>query len=155
MNGKIEQVPSVLSTISSGVFVSISKNDSIIARSGDLFTTLSLPEAIRSFTKVIMCPTHRGKLSTEDFDGAELSVTIAKPVEGISIPGADMGIYIRLGKKVGLLLPGELAELSPQRRMEVACLQAGIFSKGWNTPEADVHFFTVQVFSGTLPSLKK
>ena len=144
------KIPAKLKKISSGVFITLSRSDSIIARVGDLFTTLNLPDAVRQFSAILLSPDPTNRTTRQELDGCELSVCIAKPVEGILTPAPDMGIYIKLGEKVGLLFPGEGAELSPKRRMENACLQAGISSKSWCVPETNVHFFTLKVFSGVL-----
>ena len=79
-----------------------------------------------------------------------LIVGVAQPLNDISLPTADMGIYIRQDMKVSITLPGQDAEYPSQQRLERACLNCGLFSKSWCNPETDLHFFTVQSFSGEI-----
>lgn len=144
-----------LQSLSVGVFLSISNEDSVIARVGDLFNTAGLPNAIKKFASLLILPSPMGNPRPSDVKDAKLSVCIAQPIEGISAPTPDMGIYVKLGNRVGLLLPGEGSNLPPKRRMELACLQAGIPSKSWCIPETYIHFFTVQMFSGNLSDRKR
>ncbi len=149
--GKPEpEIPTPLERISGGVFISVSDGDSTIARVGELFTNMSLPDAVRRFASMLLLPVRMCKLSRGGLCGFILSVCVAEPVDDVSVPGPEVGIYVRRGANVGVLLPGEASDMSPQARLERACLQAGMFSKSWRSPETDVHFFRVTVFSDTL-----
>jgi len=143
--------PRKLHGVSSGVFISVSRGDTIIAQTGDLFTTMSLAQAVKKFATLLVSANPMGRFYSKNLRGAKLSICIADPVDGISEPTSDMGVYVRLGEKIGVLLPGEGADIKPKRRMELACLRAGIPTKNLSVSGADVHFFTVRVFSGMLP----
>jgi AmmeMemoRadiSam system protein B len=147
VGGTEPAVPEYLKSAKGGVFISITKKDSVIARVGDLFNGLPLAEAVKSFSTLLMAPNRFNKIDRAALGGAVLTISIADPVEGINLPQPDMGIYIRLGKKIGLLFPFEKSYLPPEIRMEQACSQAGISFKSWCIPETDVHFFKVQAYS--------
>jgi len=150
-SGKIIQdVPRKLYGYKAGVFISLISRNRLVAQTGDLFTNMNVVEAVAKFAKIMASPNRIPKIRKSMLKNAVLVVSIANPVEGISLPKADMGIYIRRGEKVVVSMPGEFAEDSPQERLDKTCLKAGMPSKSWCSSECDVHFFTVQSFSGNL-----
>ena len=144
------EIPWNLHELNAGIFITISSNGILIAQAGDLFTTINLVDAVTGFTGILINPMKVQRLNTSILDDATLIISIANPVTGVDLPSPDMGIYIRQGKKVGISLPGQDAELTPRQRMGRTCLRCGLFSKSWCNPGTDVHYFVVQSFAGEL-----
>ncbi len=144
------QIPKNLYEQSAGVFVTIEKNGKVIARAGDLFSSMNLVDAVIKFSKIIVSTKKLQRLTKEQLDGATLVVSVAKPTANVVLPASYMGIYIRQDKNVSITLPNEDTEFSPKQRLERACLRTGLYSQSWCSPETYVHYFTVMSFAGQI-----
>lgn len=136
-----------------GVFISLSRNDSILACAGELFLTSSIDVSTAKFAQLVVKSKSK-LLKAEHLEGSELVVNIAEPVSSPEDEKEPVGIYVRHREKVGVLFPSEERNLSLSKRLASACLRAGLFSDCWCKPEVEIRYFKVQQFSKRFTGIK-
>jgi len=62
----------------------------------------------------------------------------------------NLGIYVRLGGRDGIIMPWEENDLPAKARLERACIQAGLPAKSWESPDAEVYFFELKTFENEI-----
>ena len=144
------RLPDEVANVRCGIFVTIEKNNRMVARVGSLFPAMPAEVMLRNIVNSIKS---QNKL-VSDFmrEGGEITLRLglARMVDCKVESSRNLGIYVRLGGRDGIIMPWEENDLPAKARLERACIQAGLPAKSWELPDAEVYFFELKTFENEI-----
>ncbi len=136
-----------------GAFVTLHAGDDLRGCIGYTQDRLPLWEAVRDVAILAATDDPRfGPVTAEELPRIRIEVSVLSPIERVTDPArievGVHGLYVKLGRRSGLLLPQVAPEWGWNREelLHHTCKKAGLPGDAWKDPKAELSWFTAEVF---------
>lgn len=147
-----ESVPDTLQS-PCGAFVTLTKNHQLRGCIGHIVASAPLVDTVRAVAAAAALEDPRfSPVTQKEWSDIDIEVSVLTPLERVEniddiTPGVH-GLYIRMGRRSGLLLPQVATEYGWNRVtfLEQTCRKAGLRKNDWKEPDVEIYWFKAQVF---------
>lgn len=136
-----------------GAFVTLHLANDLRGCIGYTLPRLPLWETIREVAVLAATDDPRFEpVTAEELPRVRIEVSVLSPMERVTDPArieiGVHGLYLKLGRRSGLLLPQVAPEYGWNREefLHHTCKKAGLKGDAWKDPAAELSWFTAEVF---------